>query len=88
MARRRNIDPIPEEFASYEKAGNFWDTHDTTDNPDAFSDVAVEVDLKGRRFEIAIDEDVMQLLRAKARKAHARPGPLASRLLRKELTAL
>lgn len=87
MGKRKSVEPIPEVFESYDKAAEFWDTHDTTDYPEAFSDVAVEVDLKGRRFEIAIDEDVMVLLRAKARKAHARPGPLASRLLRKELTA-
>lgn len=86
MGKRKNVEPIPEEFISYEKAAEFWDSHDTTDYPEAFSDVAVEVDLKGRRFEIAIDEDVMVMLRAKAKKAHARPGPLASRLLRKELT--
>lgn len=30
------IDPIPEEFASYEEAAEFWDTHDTTDYPDDF----------------------------------------------------
>ena len=87
MGKQKSVEPIPEEFESYEKAAEFWDTHDTTDYPKAFSDVSVGVDLKGRRFEIAIDEDVMLLLRAKAKKAHARPGPLASRLLRKELTA-
>lgn len=87
MGKRKNVEPIPEEFESYEKAAEFWDTHDTTDYLEAFTDVAVAVDLKGRRFEIAIDEDVMLLLRAKAKKTHARPGPLASRLLRKELTA-
>jgi hypothetical protein len=88
MAKRRNIEPIPKEFFSYEKAGDFWDSHDTTDYPEAFSEVEVEVDLKGRKFEIDIDADVMDVLRQRARKSHTRPGPLASRLLRKELTAV
>ena len=32
------VDPIPDEFSSYEEAAEFWDTHDTTDYPDAFED--------------------------------------------------
>ena len=39
MPRKKPIDPIPEEFASYEEAAEFWDTHDTTDYPDAFRTV-------------------------------------------------
>jgi len=88
MAKRKDIEPIPRKFSSYEKAGDFWDRHDTTDYPEAFSDVEVQVDLKGRRFEIDIDADVMELLWQRAKKSHTRPGPLASRLLRKELTAV
>ena len=82
---RKAVDPIPEKFASYEEAGEFWDTHDTTDYPDAFSDVDIDVDLQGRRFEIDIEEDVMATLRREARKKHLRQGRLASHLLRKEL---
>lgn len=81
----RATDPIPEEFSSLEQAAEFWDTHDTADYDDAFTDARIDVDLRGRRFEIAIDEDVMDRLRREARKTHLRPGRLASRLLRKEL---
>jgi hypothetical protein len=88
MGKPRRIEPIPKEFSSEEKAGGFWDSHDTTDYPEAFSDVKVEVDLKGRKFGIDIDQDVMEMLLEKAKKAHTRIGPLASRLLRKELTAV
>jgi hypothetical protein len=28
---QKHIDPLPEEFGSYEEAAEFWDTHDTTD---------------------------------------------------------
>ncbi len=81
----KKVEPIPREFDSYDQAGEFWDTHDTTDYADGFTDVDVRVELKGRRFEIEIDEDVMDLLRTKARSARTGPGRLASRLLRKEL---
>jgi len=44
MTKPKQIDPIPEEFSSYEEAGKFWDTHDTTDYPGAFRTIA-----KGKR---------------------------------------
>ena len=36
------IDPLPENFASIEEAAEFWETHDTTNYPDAFRDVELE----------------------------------------------
>ena len=67
MAKRKHIEPIPGKFSSYEKAGDFWDRRDTTDYPEAFSEVGSIVDLKGRKFEIDIDADVMEMLRQRAR---------------------
>ena len=31
--KQKQIDPLPDEFSSYEEAAEFWDTHDTTDYP-------------------------------------------------------
>ena len=31
---KKQIDPIPEEFDSYEEAAEFWDTHEITDFED------------------------------------------------------
>lgn len=42
MSKQRDVDPIPEDFGSYEKAAEFWDAHDTTDCPDAFRTVGME----------------------------------------------
>lgn len=84
----KKIEPIPNEFASYEAAGEFWDTHDTTDYHEDFVDVDFDVKLQGRRFEIDIDEDVMELLKREAKRTHIHPGKLASRLLKKELTMI
>ena len=50
------IDPIPEEFPSYEAAAEFWDTHDTTDYLDVFETVPFKAELQQRRFEVQIDE--------------------------------
>jgi CopG antitoxin of type II toxin-antitoxin system len=68
--------PIPEEFASYEEAAEFWDTHDTTDYPDAFRTVELETDLRRRRYEIEIEEDVIKKLRAQARRRGISPRHL------------
>ncbi|MBI4641089.1 MAG: hypothetical protein HY731_10360, partial [Candidatus Tectomicrobia bacterium] len=39
MPKKKRVDPIPEEFSSEEEAAEFWDTHDTTDYPEAFHTV-------------------------------------------------
>jgi hypothetical protein len=85
--KRKKVDAIPEAFEPAEQAGAFWDTHDTADYAEAFTDVSVAVELKGRRFEIEIDADVMDLLSKKTRRARTDAGRLASRLLREELKA-
>jgi hypothetical protein len=86
--KNKKVEPIPDEFASIEEVGEFWDTHDTTDYMDAFSEVEVDVQLQGRKFEIDIDEEVMELLKKEAKRTHTRPGRLASQLLKKELTMM
>ena len=85
MAKKKNVDPIPEEFGSYEEAADFWDTHDTTDYPDAFRTVNVSTELRSRHYEIELEPDVASELRSRARRRGVRPGSLASDLLRKQL---
>lgn len=57
MRRQKQIDPIPDEFSSYEEAAEFWDTHDTTDYPDAFRTLEVKSELRQRHYEVEIDSD-------------------------------
>ncbi len=87
VAKRKRVDPIPEEFANYEEAADFWDTHDTTDYPDAFRTVEAVVELRRRRYEVEIDEDVARVLRAEARQKGITISHLASDLLRQQLPA-
>jgi len=82
----KGVDPIPNEFASYEDAAAFWDTHDTTNYPEAFQTVEVEeVSLRQRRYEVEIDEDVLRMLQEHARQRHLPISRLASDLLRQQL---
>lgn len=85
MTKKKAIDPIPVEFASYEQAADFWDTHDTTDCPDNFRTVEVVAELKRRRYEVEIDEDVAKALRMRARQQKTTISRLASDLLRQQI---
>ena len=79
------IDSIPEEFASYEEAAEFWETHDTTDYLDNFETVAVQTELKSRRYEVEIDADLMPALSKQAHSRGVKVSNLVSDLLREKI---
>lgn len=80
------IDPIPEEFASYEEAAEFWDAHDTTDYPESFETVSVQAELKSRRYEVEIDADLMPVLSRQAQSRGVKVSRLVSELLREKIS--
>lgn len=84
--KQKVIDPIPEEFASYEEAAEFWDTHDTTDYPDSFETVSVQTELKHRRFEVEIDADLMPVLSKQAQSRGVRVSRMVSEMLREKVS--
>jgi len=49
MRKTKHIDPIPDEFPSYEEAGEFWDIHAITDYPEMFRAVEPDPGLRQRR---------------------------------------
>lgn len=85
MTSKKKSEPIPEEFGSYEEAAEFWDKHDTTKYLQNSHSVKVVSDLRERRYEIEIDENVAQILRKAARKKGVTPSRLANDLLRQRL---
>jgi hypothetical protein len=86
MNKKKRIDPIPDEFADYEEASEFWDTHDTTDYPDNFQTVDVETELINRYFEIEIEEDLIEILQLQANQKGVTVDRLANDLLRQQLS--
>ncbi len=54
---KKIIDPLPDNFASEDKAGEFWDTHSTSDYEEYLEPVDVTIDIKKRHFEIEIDRE-------------------------------
>ena len=59
MSKKKQIDPIPDQFATLQEAAEFWDTHDTTQYPRAFRTLRVVAELRNRHYEIPIEADVM-----------------------------
>ena len=85
MRKKKPVDPIPEEFATYQDAAEFWDTHDTTHYPDAFRTVKVVSKLRHRHYQIPIAPDVAEALRVRARRRRVSVGHLTNELLRRDL---
>ncbi len=85
MSDKKAIDPIPEEFGSYEEAAEFWDTHDTTDYLDAFETVEGETEFRRRHYEVEIDQDIFLVLRKQAQKRGVSMSYLVSAMLRQSV---
>jgi hypothetical protein len=83
--KQKHVDPIPEEFASYEEAAEFWDTHDTTDYSGSFETVEIESKLRRRHYEVEIDEDLMKVLSEYAQKRGVPVSRLVSDMLRENV---
>jgi len=83
--KQKQIDPIPEEFGTYEEAAEFWDAHDTTDYPENFETVPVRSELKRRRCEVEIDEELMKALTDLAQERGVAVGELVTGMLRERL---
>ncbi len=83
--KQKQVDPLPEEFASYEDAAEFWDTHDTTDYLDSFETVVIEAELKRRRYEVEIDEELMKALTEQAQRRGIAVSQLVSEMLKEKI---
>ena len=81
----RQIDPLPDDFASDQEAADFWDTHSITDYEQFLEPVDLDVDIRRRHFEIEVDEESFLALRETARKQQKPVKQLASEILKKRL---
>jgi hypothetical protein len=82
------VHDLPEEFASYEEAAEFWDTHDTTDYLDSSHPVKVLSVFKKRHYSVEIDAVVVESLRRYSKKKGVSLGHLVSDLLRQQLAEM
>jgi len=84
--KKKLIDPIPEEFASYDEAAAFWDTHDTTDYPEAFKTVEVKTELRRRHYEVEVEATLMKVLRKRAQAKGIPTKRLVNDMLRRQIS--
>jgi hypothetical protein len=85
---KKDIEPTPNHFDSYEDAADYWDKHDTTDYLDEFRTVTADTEFRQRFYEIQIDESVAKMLQEKAKQQGTTTRDLASEILRKQLHAM
>ena len=79
-------DPIPESFASYEEAGEFWDNHSTDDYEDLVQEVEVEFDVRRHRFFVEVEDDLFWRAKALAKSRQKSLEGMIHQLLEAELT--
>jgi len=79
-------DPLPDSFATEEEAGEFWDTHSTTDYIEYLETVDDRIEINSRVFEVQVAEDVFRKLRLQAETSHQSVPKVVDQILRKELT--
>lgn len=82
-----NIDPIPEQFDSYEQAGEFWDNHDTTDYLEDFTTVDINSNLQQKHYEIEIDLDLIKHLKKEAQQRQVTIKDLVNQILREKISS-
>jgi len=78
-------DLIPDEFDSYEDAGEFWDTHSAVDYWDEMEDVECEVDIQSRRFAVTLENEIYQRVEKLASEHHLLPDDFLNKFLRNKL---
>jgi len=83
--KKKKKDILPETFSSYEEAGEFWDSHDSTDYLEYLIPVETEVKLMRQHYEIEVEEDVMKALEKLASTQHISAAKLANTLLKRQL---
>lgn len=81
----KHRDLVPEEFGSEEEAAEFWDTHSLADYEEILESAEVGVDIRRRRFEIEVDENIFHGLAKQAKTAHTSIKDLASQILKEKL---
>jgi len=68
MPNKKNRDPIPKHFKSFEDAAEFWNNHDLADYWDLTREAHFEVDIKRRVFLTALEPQLAKKLTGVARQ--------------------
>ncbi len=86
-SRKKERDPLPEQFNSAEEAGEFWDTHSGADYEDYMKEVHFDVDLKNRAHDVRVTDDVLREVRKIARQRGVATETLVNLWLQEKVAA-
>jgi hypothetical protein len=78
-------DPLPAHFASLAEAAEFWDTHDSGDYEEYFTDVECRFDIKKKTHLISLDGSLYKEVSAVAKKKRIPTEKLVTRWLKEKL---
>lgn len=86
-ADKSHKDPLPVSFDSIEELDAFWSTHSSADYEDEMEPIDVEVELSPSRTYCAIEPEILNRLRARARNHGLSTEQLVNRWLEEKLAA-
>lgn len=82
----RKREPLPENFESIEEFQEFWDTHSSADYEEQMEDVEVDIDIRSSRVYCAVAKDLLEQVRAQARRQGVSTETLINLWLREKAT--
>jgi hypothetical protein len=66
---KRKVDPIPDQFTSFEALANFWETHDLTDYEDQLKEVKYKIAAKPtRQFVLTLSDELTKTMQKAVRR--------------------
>ena len=85
--RKRKRDSLPDEFQSLEEAGEFWDTHSSSDYEEFMQEAHFEVDLKRHSTEVRVSDELIRDVRKIARQQGVATETLVNLWLQEKVSA-
>ena len=84
--KNKKRDPLPDEFQSLEEAGEFWDTHSSSDYEEFMREAHFEVDLRRHSTEVRVSDELMRDVRRIARREGVATETLVNLWLREKVS--
>jgi hypothetical protein len=82
------VGELPESFDSLEALGEFWDTHSTADYEEFMEPVEMEIELGTSKFYLPIAKNLLEQIRAYAKRHGVSTETLVNLWLQEKLAAL
>lgn len=89
MAKNKDKKPdlLPDEFRTLEEAGEFWDSHSSSDYEEYMTDAHFDVELKRRAHEVRVTNKLWREMRKIARQQGVATETLVNLWLQEKVSA-